>query len=228
MPQVLKGDSPEMAAPLKAYVFSVCPYIASKKQFGFGPTVHIAMKDKGQRYSRTEILQATCFKDYGENQREVFIVDPLDMANDLVNECQFDGVQQGVWASRTKEPADADIVAAEENQRKFYLHMIEMADADWAKKQDPTRISMHARIGARELNLKREWAKDITGLVPCKGCKELIAADTAKCGRCGAVLDWELAIALGLVTEDQFKFAQKRGLAPADEKAEPAKKVKTA
>jgi hypothetical protein len=223
MARVLKPDMEPGEDQLKAYVFSVAPYVAHMKVFGFGPTVHVAPRKHGERYSRTDLNQATCFKDYGENQKEVFVVDPLDMAQDIINDCPG----QGLWAGRAPTPSEEDILAAEAKQTQFYKDKIEEADGDWARKQDPKSISFHARVGARELNVKRDWAKDTSSLLPCKGCKELISVDAVKCGRCGAVLDWERAQALGLVTEEQVRFALKRNLTGSAEPA-PAKKAKTA
>jgi hypothetical protein len=217
---VLKPDSVAGEKELVAYVFSVAPYVASKKTFGFGPTVHIAQKVRGERYSRTPIHQGTCFKDYGDEQREVFVVDPMDMAADILRECEG----QGLWASVSPTPSEEDILEAEKKQAQFYRNQIEIADGEWSRKQDPKSISTLARIAARELNIKRDWAKDMSSLIQCKGCQELISAEAAKCGRCGAVLNWDKARELGLVTEEQVKFATKRGLneAPAEKKAKTA------
>lgn len=199
-----------------AYIFSVCPYEAVSKVMPYGPRIAVAPKPRDGRYSVTEVSDDECFKDFGENQIERYKIDAIDIANDIVNQdCQ----NQGVWASEAPTPAEEDILAAEEKQKTFFEKAVYEADGIWARTGDPTKIPFHARVGATALNIRREWAKDTSAMKPCDGCRELISKDAAKCGRCGAVLDWDRAIALGMVTPEQFDFAQRRGLAAA-----PAKK----
>lgn len=206
-----------------AYIFSVVPYEATRKTMPYGPQIAVNPKLRGERYSVTTVAPASCFKDFGENQLEYYPIPAIDIARDVV---KTDCEDQGVWASESPTPEEADIVAAEEKQRAFFDKAIMIADGVWARHGDPTKISFHARVGASELNVRREWAKDTASMKPCSGCRELISKDAAKCGRCGAVMDWDKAIALGMVTEEQYRFAQKRGLvekADVEEKA-PAKK----
>jgi hypothetical protein len=205
-----------------AYVFSVAPYIATKKHFGYGPTVHVAAREPGQRYSVTPVPKATCYKDFGDEQRETFPVDPMDMIGDIVRECTTLHGKMGVWGSEDPVPTEESILKAEAEQRVFYGACIKDADGLWARFQDPAKIPFHALVGARELNVVRDWAKDIASLTPCLGCRELVSPDAAKCGKCGAILDWDKAQALGLVTEEEVRFATKRKLIKSDPKAEAA------
>lgn len=208
----------------KVHVFSVTPYTVLMKTFGFGPTIHVLGKPEGKKYSTTVINESVCFKDFGENQKETFRVAPEDMLKDILADC--DG--QGVWGSEDEVPTPEDVASAEKRQREFYLKSIAEADSIWARSGDPARIPFHARIGARELNIEREWAKDTSSMEPCKGCKKLVSTGAVKCGHCGAILDWEGAIGLGLVTEEQVRFATKKGWiseAAAEEKPAPTKKA---
>ncbi len=192
---------------MKAYIYSVAPYVALKKIMPYGPNYHIAARADGQRYATTEIIDSSCFKDFGEGQREFYPIPGEDIAKDLLR----DVPDQGVWAGTAEVPSEAEIAAAEQKQFDFYKYQVAEADKNWARFKDPRRIESVAFIAARELNIVRDWARDISQLVQCKGCKTLVAHDAAKCASCGSILDWDAAIALGLVSEEQVRFATKKG-----------------
>jgi hypothetical protein len=192
----------------EAFVFSVAPYVANMKVFGHGPTYHIAAKPAGARYSTTKVIDATCFKDFGEGQKEMYVVDAFGMAQDLVRDCE----PMGVWCSEDAKPTEAEIKAAEEKQRAFYLSQIAEGDSVWARTQDPKQIPFHARVGARELNMARDWAKDTSTMAPCPACRELVLPDAVKCSKCSAILDWKRAAAMGIATREQLEFAREQGL----------------
>lgn len=201
----------------KVYVFSVAPYVAVKASLPYGPMVHVAAKPAGERYARTEIISSTCFKDFGNDQREYFPVPADGIVKDVLRDCG----DQGVWWSESPDPVEADIVTAEAKQKAFYEKAVEDADAEWAKNGDPRKIGMHARLAVRELNLMRDWAKDTSLLTPCKSCKELISNSASKCPKCQAILNWEAARDMGLLSNDQIDFATRRGL--LEPEAPPAK-----
>lgn len=198
-----------------AYVFSVAPYVAVKKVFPYGPEIHVKARAEGEEFSVTEIRPAKSHKDFGNDRYEYYEVLALDIANDLIRDVET----QGVWAGTEPVPTREAIDAAKAKQVQFYMTEIAQADSDWARFQDPRKISTHAVLGARELNMKRPWAVDVSTMVQCRGCKELVAPGAVKCSHCASILDWDGAIELGLVTEEQYRFAKKRGLTETEEAA---------
>lgn len=200
----------------KAYIISLAPYIVTKAQLWFGPCYHVEARKEGQEYSVTEISSGSSFKDFGENQKEFYRIEAEDIAADLIRGSEM----HGVFVSPTPVPAPDALAEAKKTQRKFYESLIEDGDSIFGRTGDHKQVPFHARVAARELNVRRDWASDYSAMEPCKACHELISMEAAKCPKCHAIVNWEAALMFGLLTEEQIRFATKRGLIAATDSDE--------
>lgn len=91
---------------------------------------------------------------------------------------------------------------ANAKQRNWYLALVTMADALWARSAgNPMSISEDMKIAALQLNYKEKpWIKDVqmAQLVNCKACGALRNPAFPVCQVCKAVVDEAMAKELGL------------------------------
>lgn len=166
-------------------------------------------KKKDEPYAKLVVKDGRTFKDFGEKQKVWETVAAREIAEDLTRDCS----EHGVFIAAGDEPTDEELrAAAKKLRQEFYPRLIEEADSSYARTGDRKDISLHARVAARILNLKRDWALDLSELTPCIGCQELVAESVVKCKNCGAILNWEKARALGLVSPEQYRFATQEGI----------------
>lgn len=196
-----------MSSKSIAYVISLAPYVANQVVFWFGPTYHTVPKKDGEPYGVTEVQGSSCSKDFGGDQKEYYDVPAKSIAEDLVRGLE----DHGLFVVESLPPSEAELAQATARQQAWYRGLIIDADSTWARTQDPKQISFHARVAAKSLNLKRDWASDMSMMAPCKACREMVSIEAAKCPHCTAILNYEKARDFGLLTPDQEKFAIKKG-----------------
>ncbi len=190
-------------------IVSLAPYVTSRVHRQEGD-YEIPAKKKGEPYAKLVVRDGRAFRDFGDKNRVWDTVPARAIAEDLVRDC----ADHGVFIAEGEEPTDEELrEAARKLRQEAYPRWIEEADSIFARTGDRKEISLHARIAARELNLRRDWALDLSELAPCVGCNTLVPAGTAKCAACGAILNWDKARSLGLVTPEQYEFAVQRGQA---------------
>ena len=86
----------------------------------------------------------------------------------------------------------AEIKAALELQRNWFMNLIKIADSLWVRTNgQPSSISEDARLGARILNLDKEWMKDSTAasLIKCVACGYMVQDQYPVCPNCKVVLN---------------------------------------
>lgn len=110
----------------------------------------------------------------------------------------------GSWTSdEIKKNHKAELDEANRKQRNWFLALVRMADALWARSAgNPLAISDDMKLAARELNfVNKEWLKDsqVAELVRCPACGHLKNPAYPVCSNCKAISDPAKAKELGLV-----------------------------
>lgn len=166
-------------------------------------------------YSTLRVTDRKESRDIGNDEHVDVIVNRYDLANDLVSLAPH----LGVFAIEGDEPTEEELEAARTKLRAWAGGPVEEADRIWQVKRDPARISATAHVCAKMLGQRREWMTDTAPKRVCAGCGEFISPDAARC-RCGAVIDYEKARDLLLLTEREESIAISRGLLkPLEEEA---------
>jgi ribosomal protein L32 len=60
------------------------------------------------------------------------------------------------------------------------------------------------RKAAAYLRQHREWAKKPDQMDVCPGCGEFVQPGVAKCKHCGSILNWDVALSLDMVSQEQY------------------------
>lgn len=116
------------------------------------------------------------------------------------------------WVKKGKiatKPTDAEIAKANEAFSKTDFELI--AEADKFFNDGPKgaeNITSQHRDAARRRGQLREWAKPIESLHDCPGCGDKVRPGVVV-HSCGAVFDWDKAIALGIKKESERPTSKK-------------------
>lgn len=94
------------------------------------------------------------------------------------------------------EPTKAEIKAAQARARDWDRFLLSEGDA-LSDQNNVKDIQPEHRHAARRLGQNRPWDQPILSMVDCEGCGQKIAPSTVV-HTCGAVRDWDKAIALGM------------------------------
>lgn len=163
-------------------------------------------KQLGEAFSLTEIQPRKGKLDMGDKHVSEFPIFPEDVAKDLVRQINADAGYDsflGVFMCGPDGPTDVELADAKAKLRKFYMWCVQQGDDEW---QRTGRIIMIPDLWKRAstmLNLNREWCAEIQPNLECPGCGSKIKPGIAVCRDCGAVLDREKALALGILREEQ-------------------------
>lgn len=195
-----------MRAPLHATIVSVAPFVTLDHHHQLGHYV-IPAKEADKPYASLVVWDRYAPKDYGNNKIEREMVNAEDLADDLIGVHREDDLRKvGVFRSAGDEPTEEELKEATARLEEYLRRCVAEAAASWDRFHDRRKIGDHALAAARYFGLKVEWAVDMREMVPCAACQELIAPSAVKCGKCGAIRDWERAREMGLVTVDQYEF----------------------
>lgn len=103
---------------------------------------------------------------------------------------------------RVKKDHQLLLAKAQQNQKKWYLELVRIADILWSRSNgNPLSISEDARLACKELNIQNKpWLGDMqqAELVRCVACGSLRNAQFPICQTCKAIVDPELAKKLNL------------------------------
>ena len=84
------------------------------------------------------------------------------------------------------------VVIAYEQQKEWFERLIQLADADWARMQDPRHISDVQRRAAKEFGLDKPWAlQPSKDTQTCEMCGTTSKAFAVLCPQCGYILNEE-------------------------------------
>jgi hypothetical protein len=129
--------------------------------------------------------------------------DVARLCNGDIGEVSYAGIF--VIANGDK-PSEGELRQAHQKLAKRYEHCVANARGDWERSKRTDWITDEQRRAARYLNLTAEaWMSQAQGQALCEGCGIAHMPGIAKCGHCGAILDFEKAKRLGLLPPHMMK-----------------------
>jgi hypothetical protein len=165
-------------------------------------TFLIPARADGEEYSLTRITSRTAIMDYGDKRTLPLPISAREIAEDLCREINSDAGERsflGVFVCAGNAPTDAEFLAAREKLDEFYRALVASADREWERSHSFLFINDLQRRAAAHLGLDKEWYYQVRETAECPGCGTRVKPGVAKCKACGAVLDREKALALGLM-----------------------------
>jgi hypothetical protein len=168
----------------------------------------------GKAYALTEIEPIVARVDIGQGQEaghDAFghpgkwgknIVAAQRIADDLVGVHSTENLMRyGVFIipDGRSEPSIEELNAAHERLRATCSRLTQEGDLLWARKAGNPDITDAMRRAAKWLGLERPWAYTPREMLTCPGCGERVAPNVAVHTACGAVLNREKAIELGII-----------------------------
>jgi hypothetical protein len=156
-----------------------------------------------QEYSLTRVSPRTAVMDYGDKRTLPLPISAWEIANDICREINSDAGERsflGVFVCAGSIPTDEELRGARVQLDEFYRALVAAADREWERSHSYLFIHDLQRRAAASLGLQKEWfyQEPVYG-GECPGCGERVKANVAVCKSCGAILDREKALALGLV-----------------------------
>jgi ribosomal protein L37AE/L43A len=156
----------------------------------------------GEGYALTRITGRTAVMDYGDKRTLPLQISAREIAEDICREINSDAGERsflGVFVCAGLEPTAEELRAAREKLDNFYRALVAAADREWERSHSYLFIHDLQRRAAASLGLDKEWYYRSRETAECPGCGERVKPDVAVCKSCGAVLDREKAVALGIV-----------------------------
>jgi hypothetical protein len=165
-------------------------------------TFRIAGRSEGEEYSLTRITPRTAVMDYGDKRILPLPIAAREIADDLCREFNSDAGERsflGVFVCAGNSPTEEELRGAREKLDEFYRALVAAADREWERSHSYLFIHDLQRRAAANLGLDKEWHYQVRETAECPGCGERVKPGVAVCKSCGAILDREKALALGLV-----------------------------
>lgn len=175
-------------------------------------------RKEGERYGKLVVGDVVSKMPLGEDRYQEMVVEADDLADSLINDHGAD--KFGCFVADGAEPTDEELEKAERVYDEWMRKQVAEADVLWGQYHKHIFIGTHAKTAAKKLGLKREWLADIAETKRCPNCTAPNAPTQARCA-CGAVLDWERARDMGLLTEREEKRAIMKGLLTDEELVPP-------
>ena len=164
-------------------------------------TFQIPGRVAGEEYSMTRVTPRTAVIDYGDKRTLPLAITAREIAEDLCREVNSDAGENsflGVFVCAGNVPTEEELRAAQAKLAEFYRTLVASADREWERSHSFLMINDVQRRAAGHLGVKKEWYYQSRETAECPGCGERIKPGVAVCRTCGAVLDREKALALGL------------------------------
>ena len=165
-------------------------------------TFPVAGRAAGQAYSLTRVTPRTAVMDYGDKRVLPLEISARDIAEDLCREINSDAGENsflGVFVCAGDAPTEEELQRARTRLEEFYRALVAAADREWERTHSFLFINDVERRAAAHLGLEKEWFYQARETAECPGCGERVRPGVAVCKTCGAVLDREKALTLGLV-----------------------------
>jgi len=201
----------------KSTIVSIMPKEIHERK----PTIQPGFFDMGPgSFDSPSILvvgPSSWWKEIDENQPLLEIpVSSIQIADSVVKDylngllaANMDDMMPGLFyvpgeydVTRLKKEHMPLLMKARENQRKWYMELVRIADILWSRSNgNPLSISTDARLACEELNISsKPWLGDhqTAELVRCIACGSLRNGAYPICQTCKAVADPELAKKLNL------------------------------
>ena len=172
-------------------------------------------------YSYVEIRPGVLHKDEGEGQFKAFhmytartmaldfigielkpITDPdtQEVTGYVEHPNTQNFLERGIFVPEGDKPTSAELAQAKSKLVSYFQRLIPIADDLWTNPRSRWQIDNNARIAAKYLGIRREWAEvsGIAGRIECPVCGEFVKPGVAKCSHCGAILDAAKAAQYGI------------------------------
>lgn len=156
----------------------------------------------GEAYALTHVTSRTAVMDYGDKRTLPLQITAREIAEDICREINSDAGERsflGVFVCAGSEPTAEELRVAREKLDEFYRALVAAADREWERSHSFLFIHDLQRRAAASLGLEKEWYYRSREMAECPGCGERVKPGVAVCKSCGAVLDREKALALGIV-----------------------------
>jgi hypothetical protein len=148
------------------------------------------------------IASRTAVMDYGDKRILPLAIPARDIAEDLCREINSDAGEQsflGVFVAVGETPTPEELQIAQAKLDEFYRSQVAAADREWERSHSFLFINDLQRRAAAHLGLEKEWYYQVRETSECPGCGDRVKPNVAVCKSCGAILDREKALALGLI-----------------------------
>jgi hypothetical protein len=173
-------------------------YMASR-MYG---TFQIAARGEGEAYALTRVTPRTAVMDYGDKRTLPLAITAREIAEDICREINSDAGERsflGVFVCAADAPTEAELQGAQEKLDDFYRALVAAADREWERSHSFLFIHDLQRRAAKSLGIDKEWHYQARETEECPGCGDRVKPGVAVCKSCGAILNREKALALGLV-----------------------------
>jgi hypothetical protein len=167
-------------------------------------TFQIAARAAGEPYALTRVTSRTASMDYGDKRLVPLLITGREIAEDLCREINSDAGERsflGVFVCAGQTPTAEELRRAGEKLEEFYRALVAAADREWERSHSYLFIHDLQRRAAASLGLEKEWHYQAQETAECPGCGERVKVGVAVCKSCGAILNREKALALGLARE---------------------------
>jgi len=175
-------------------------------------TFQIAGRAAGEEYALTRVTTRTAVMDYGDKRTLPLAITAREIAEDLCREVNSDAGEHsylGVFVCAEDIPGEDELRSAHARLAEFYRALVAAADREWERSHSFLFIHDLQRRAAANLGLDKEWHYQARETAECPGCGERVKPGVAVCKACGAILDREKALALGLVQPPVTPAAEK-------------------
>ena len=165
-------------------------------------TFLIAGRAAGEEYALTRVTPRTAVMDYGDKRTLPLAITAREIAEDLCREINSDAGEHsflGAFVCAGNIPSQDELRSAQARLAEFYRSLVAAADREWERSHSFLFIHDLQRRAAAHLGLDKEWYYQARETAECPGCGEHVKPGVAVCKSCGAILDREKALALGLV-----------------------------
>lgn len=101
----------------------------------------------------------------------------------------------------TLESFDSLISKARDQQRRWFLKLVDLTDSLWARSNgNPLCVNEDSRMAARELGVNKDWMRNFQAsqMENCKACGHMVNPIYPVCSNCKNIINPERAKELGL------------------------------
>jgi hypothetical protein len=165
-------------------------------------TFQISGRMAGMEVALTRVTPRTAVMDYGDKRILPLAITAREIAEDLCREINSDAGENsflGVFVCAGSAPTEDELRSARTRLEEFYRALVATADREWERSHSFLFIHDLQRRAAGHLGLNKEWYYQARETAECPGCGERVKPNVAVCKTCGAILDREKALTLGLL-----------------------------
>src|ERR1700737_2614624 len=156
----------------------------------------------GEEYALTRVTPRTAVMDYGDKRILPLAITAREIAEELCREIKSDAGENsflGVFVCAGRAPTEDELRNARMRLEEFYRALVATADREWERSHSFLFIHDLQRRAAGHLGLNKEWYYQARETAECPGCGERVKPNVAVCKTCGAILDRDKALTLGLL-----------------------------